>query len=404
MHLLKASLGTGILAMPMAFKNAGLLFGLFGTFFIGYICTYCVHMFVKCAHILCQKRQLESIGFRKIVELAFLEGPPRLRKYSKIAGILIIVALLMELLGCCCAYVVFVAKSIKQVVDHFGGHDLDVRIYMLALLPCLVIINLLRNLKYITPFSVISNSLFIGGVGVSYYYIFDNLPNINSRPFFSSWSHLPKFFGTTIFALEGIGVMMPLENSMKTPKHFIGCPGVLNIGMIILVTLYSITGFFGYLKYGSYTQDSITFNLPTSELLALILKIVIALGIFLTYSLLFYASMDLFRDSFSERFHRGVHAENIIRICTITATVAVAAIFPNLSPFLTLVGALSLSMVGLIFPPLIEMLVYWESPGHGPYKWRLWKNLFIILFGFLGLITGTMTSISEFAHAYRKPN
>lgn len=60
--------------------------------------------------------------------------------------------------------------------------------------------------------------------------------------------------------------MMPLENSMKKPKHFIGCPGVLNIGMIILVALYSVTGFFGYLKYGSATEDSITFNLPTSEL------------------------------------------------------------------------------------------------------------------------------------------
>lgn len=59
--------------------------------------------------------------------------------------------------------------------------------------------------------------------------------------------------------------MMPLENSMKTPKNFIGCPGVLNTGMTILVALYSITGFFGYLKYGSDTEDSITFNLPTSE-------------------------------------------------------------------------------------------------------------------------------------------
>jgi len=54
---------------------------------------------------------------------------------------------------------------------------------------------------------------------------------------------------------------MPLENNMKTPTHFIGCPGVLNIGMTAVVTLYSTVGFFGYLKYGEFTAPSITLNL-----------------------------------------------------------------------------------------------------------------------------------------------
>lgn len=60
--------------------------------------------------------------------------------------------------------------------------------------------------------------------------------------------------------------VMPLENNMKTPNHFIGCPGVLNIGMFILVTLYAITGFFGYLKYGPATEASVTLNLPVDQL------------------------------------------------------------------------------------------------------------------------------------------
>jgi len=59
---------------------------------------------------------------------------------------------------------------------------------------------------------------------------------------------------------------MPLENNMKTPQHFIGCPSVLNIGMAIVVLLYSTVGLFGYLKYGSGTQGSITLNLPNDQL------------------------------------------------------------------------------------------------------------------------------------------
>lgn len=46
-HLLKGSLGTGILAMPYAFHNAGLILGFFGTLFIGSLCTYCLHVLVS---------------------------------------------------------------------------------------------------------------------------------------------------------------------------------------------------------------------------------------------------------------------------------------------------------------------------------------------------------------------
>jgi proton-coupled amino acid transporter len=59
---------------------------------------------------------------------------------------------------------------------------------------------------------------------------------------------------------------MPLENNMKTPSHFLGCPGVLNIGMTAVVMLYSAVGFFGFLKYGEDTKGSITLNLPVTEM------------------------------------------------------------------------------------------------------------------------------------------
>ncbi|GLH07337.1 AGAP009898-PA [Gryllus bimaculatus] len=50
-HLLKGSLGSGILAMPLAFLNSGLLFGVISTFIIGFICTYCVHILVSTIYI-----------------------------------------------------------------------------------------------------------------------------------------------------------------------------------------------------------------------------------------------------------------------------------------------------------------------------------------------------------------
>lgn len=58
---------------------------------------------------------------------------------------------------------------------------------------------------------------------------------------------------------------MPVENSMKNPQHFLGCPGVLNCAMSVVVILYAVIGFFGYLKYGDATEGSVTLNLPVDE-------------------------------------------------------------------------------------------------------------------------------------------
>lgn len=65
--------------------------------------------------------------------------------------------------------------------------------------------------------------------------------------------------------MEGIGVVMPIENEMAKPQHFLGCPGVLNIAMVIVVSLYGLFGFFGYLKYGDDVKGSITLNLPEAD-------------------------------------------------------------------------------------------------------------------------------------------
>lgn len=54
---------------------------------------------------------------------------------------------------------------------------------------------------------------------------------------------------------------------MKTPQDFGGWNGVLNTGMVVVATLYTAVGFFGYLKYGNAaTKGSITLLLPANEM------------------------------------------------------------------------------------------------------------------------------------------
>ncbi|KAM3968552.1 proton-coupled amino acid transporter-like protein pathetic isoform 1-T1 [Aphomia sociella] len=400
-HLLKGSLGSGILAMPMAFLNAGLFFGLVATFAIGGICTYCVHILVKTAHELCRRMQKPSLGFAETAEAAFLSGPPAVHKFSRLAKAVVNWFLVIDLLGCCCVYIVFVSRNVKQVVDFYTKgsdyHDISLRIYMASLLPLLILMNLLRNLKYLAPFSMIANLLVGTGMGITFYYLFQDIPSIHDRSPFTGIERLPTFFGTAIFALEGIGVVMPLENNMKTPTHFIGCPGVLNTGMFFVVSLYAFVGFFGYLKYGEHTASSITLNLPEDEVLGQSVKLMIAVAIFFTYSLQFYVPMDIIWRNVRHWFGAKKNlAEYSIRIALIVMTLCIAIAIPNLGPFISLVGAVCLSFLGLIFPSIIETVTFWDRPnGLGRFNWVLWKNVFLFCFGILGFLTGAYVSILD---------
>lgn len=251
--------------MPLAFYNGGLWFGLFATFAVGAICTYCVHILVKCAHKLCHRAQIPSLSFPDVAETAFLAGPEFLHKYSRLAKFIVNAFLIIDLIGCCCVYNVFVAENLKQIIDFYLNTTIEVQYVLAGLLVPLILINLIRNLKYLTPFSMIANILISIGMGITMYYIFIDLPSVSERRAIAPVEHMPAFFGTVIFALEGIGVVMTLENNMKHPKHFIGCPSVLNIGMTIVIALYASVGFLGYLKFGDKTEGSVTLNLPVNE-------------------------------------------------------------------------------------------------------------------------------------------
>lgn len=61
-HLLKGSLGTGILAMPNAFHHSGWVVGSIGTIVIGIICTYCIHMLLRSAYELCKRKKVIFIN------------------------------------------------------------------------------------------------------------------------------------------------------------------------------------------------------------------------------------------------------------------------------------------------------------------------------------------------------
>lgn len=76
------------------------------------------------------------------------------------------------------------------------------------------------------------------GLGFVLYYVFQDLPDFAQVPAVAPIERFPLYFGTVLFALEAVGVVIALENNMEQPKSFGGACGVLNIGMTIVTAMY----------------------------------------------------------------------------------------------------------------------------------------------------------------------
>lgn len=104
-------------------------------------------------------------------------------------------------------YVIFVAVNIKAVVDDATEIRISLIYYMVSLFVPFALIMAVRNLKLLAPFSIIANCLTIVLFGVLFYYVLPNLPPIKELPIFGSYKSYPLYFGTTLFALESVGVV-----------------------------------------------------------------------------------------------------------------------------------------------------------------------------------------------------
>ncbi|XP_023942840.1 proton-coupled amino acid transporter-like protein CG1139 [Bicyclus anynana] len=398
LHLLKGSLGTGILAMPHAFAKSGYVVGAVGTLLIGILCTYCIHVLIDSCYVLCKRRKVPSMTYTAAAEAALSEGPDWCKACAPYAAHVVNVFLLIYQIGTCCVYVVFVSENIQFVLTKQFGINVAVTEVMTYILIPLVIINWVRDLKYLAPFSAIANAVTIVSFGIILYYIFREAPTLEGKVPAGKIGDFPLFFGTVLFALEAIGVILPLENEMKTPKDFVGKFGVLNRAMISIIILYVGMGLFGYLQYGHDAAGSITLNLPSeTETLASVVQCLLAFAIFITHGLACYVAIDiLWNEYVGVRLLHSNHRvlwEYLLRTVIVLLTFGIAAAVPELDLFISLFGALCLSALGLAFPAFIQSCTYWHYVSRSERIRMIVKNAIVVVFGILGLIVGTWTSL-----------
>jgi len=350
-------------------------------------------------------RGVEFLDYADTAEAAFQSAGGGWASKSVHIRRLVNIFLCMSQIGSNAVYILFVAQNIMPIVETHFNLDWNYRLYIAVLIIPVILICSIKNLKYLSPCSILANILEFVGLGIIFYYIFATpIPSSSSVPWFTSAEKFPIFFGTAIFAFEGISVVLPIENQMSKPKDMLGWNGVLNTSMVTIAALYIGMGFFGYLKYGADTAASITLNLPGGDVLAQSALAMFSVAIFFSYALQFYVVMDIIgpniiKPNVSNRMYPFV--EFMTRVFLNVLTLGMAATIPWLDLLVSLLGAIKMSTLSLMAPALVDSAAHWNSDSKPMFVVRCVKNVVIFTIGFLACIIGTYISTVEIVKKFK---
>lgn len=148
------------------------------------------------------------------------------------------------------------------MIEYFTNTHIDLRLYLLALLPIFLAFSLVPNFTWLVPFSVMGAIFLFFGFCATFYYLLSDFPSPSRLETFTNVEQLAIYCSVFLFAVHNMSMLMPLENSMVHPSKL---PVVLGSSMMLNICIYMIFGFLGYNKYPD-ACDTVILNLPLDEL------------------------------------------------------------------------------------------------------------------------------------------
>ncbi|KAL6059620.1 Proton-coupled amino acid transporter 1 [Balamuthia mandrillaris] len=397
-NLFKSYLGSGLLGLPFAFKEGGVLATFFMMALVGIISAHTMYWLVAC------KRKINTYD-TSVVTYSDIGR----HTYGKWMARAIDFLLLFTQFGFTCVYVVYLSTNTQTFMPHINW-----RLVMLMWLPALCILANLQTLKHMSPIALLANITILFSLCVVLIAAITNLAHkldhnhtmdaVDVHWFINpSLRHVPVAFGMAVYAFEGIGVVLPAETSMKQPRKF---PMVLTWVVVVSTINYIMFGLLCYLGFGHSTDDLITKNLKEFAngndvwvAFSYIVRILLLFTIFATYPIQLFVVTDIGEEAMfkpgrlSPRFK--LLKQIIFRCCLVLLGCVVAVAVPNFGLLIGLIGALGSASLQFIFPSLFIFKLFPES--------SIWKKLLsglYIAFGVAGGLLGTALTIEQIVETY----
>lgn len=336
--LLKSFVGTGVLFLPRAYLNGGMVFSNVVMLGVAAISYYCFVLLVT--------TRLKVVG-----------------SYGDIGGILygswmrnlILSSIVISQIGFVAAYTIFTSENLQAFILAASNCSTNIPITYLILMQMVIFLPfaLFRDIGKLGFTALIADAFIVIGLAYLFYYDVLTLNNNGLADIIlfneKDWS---LFIGTAIFTFEGIGLIIPIQESMKSPTKF---PKVMFIVMIIITTLFTVMGAVSYAAYGSKTETVVLLNLPQDNKMVNGVQFLYSLAILLSTPLQIFPAIKITENALftkSGKYNPYIKwQKNVFRFFVVFLCAFIAwAGADNLDKFVALVGNFACIPLTFIYP------------------------------------------------------
>jgi solute carrier family 36 (proton-coupled amino acid transporter) len=337
--LLKSFVGTGVLFLPRAFLNGGMVFST--TVLLG-VALLSFHCFV----LLVNTRLKIDGSFGDIGGIL----------YGKWMRTLILSSIVLSQIGFVSAYIVFTSENLQAFILAVSRCRTYINIKWMVLMQMIIFLplSLIRDISKLGFTALIADVFIMLGLIYLYYYDIATLvaqKGVSDITAFNpaTWT---LFIGTAIFTFEGVGLIIPIQESMKRPQKF---PGVLALVMVVITIIFCSMGVLSYAAYGSATKTVVILNLPQDDKFVNTVQFLYSLAILLSTPLQLFPAIRIMENELftrSGKYNKWIKwKKNVFRFVLVMFCAMVAWVGANdLDKFVALVGSFACVPLVYVYP------------------------------------------------------
>jgi proton-coupled amino acid transporter len=379
--LLKSFIGTGVLFLPKAFRNGGLLFSSITLLLVSLISCLAFHLLLQC-------RRRYGGGYGDIAEAI---GGRRMRSVT-------LASISLSQVGFVCAGIIFAAEnlySFLQAVVH-GSSPLSITSLIGIQLLLLVPLAFIRNISKLGGAALLADVFILLGLGYIYYYDISTLAKNHINPTVQLFN--PRDFtltiGSAIFTFEGIGLILPIQSSMKQPQKF---EGLLFTVMFIITIIFTSIGALSYATFGDRTSVEIISNFPQDSKLVNAVQFLYSIAILAGDPVQLFPAMRIIegalfghrsgkRDTIT-KWKKNAFRTGIVCACGVISALGAA----DLDKFVALVGSFACVPLVYIYPAYL----HWKGVADNKYVKA--GDLLLMALGLVAMVYTTAVTITHWS-------
>jgi len=307
-HLLKGYIGAGMLSLPWAVSQLGVVGGVLGIWTLSWWSSH------NCYTVVSIKRYMErttttttstedylnptnttaddqnsetssNITYPHLGEWAY---GVEFQKYTT-------ACIIVQQLAVCTVYVSFVGENVQAVLHSLHLPASHVQVMSMAL-PAILLLSWIPSLKLLAPVMAVGTALLLvslTALGVIVEEEWDSRP---PEPPAVVLSKVPVALSMILYSYEGICIILPVQSAMKQPSKF---GAVFVFTMVVVAMLYAIVGVTCVYAFGNVTSGSLTAFLldrNDNERIAMLVNIAnaaVSFSVLLTFPLTIFPAVEL---------------------------------------------------------------------------------------------------------------